>query len=96
MSGGHFDYKQYELQYIADAIKELIRSNDDESLDQFGDKRGRGYFPDTVEWFELAVYHLRRAFIYTHRIDWLVSCDDSEESFHERLVEDLEKLRYET
>jgi hypothetical protein len=92
MSGGHFDYKQYELQYIADAIEELIRSNNDEILDQFGYKRGRGYSPATIKEFYTAVELLRSAFVYAHRIDWLVSNDDSEECFHERLAEDLEKL----
>jgi predicted Zn-dependent protease len=92
MSGGHFDYKQYELQYIADAIEELIRSNDDESLDQFGGKRGHGYSRETISEFYRAVEFLRLAFVFAHRIDWLVSGDDGEETFHERLAKDLEKL----
>jgi len=33
--------------------------------------------------------NLELAGIYLQRIDWLVSGDDSEESFHERLQEDL-------
>lgn len=28
MSGGYFDYKQYNLDYISDKIDQLIRSND--------------------------------------------------------------------
>jgi hypothetical protein len=35
---------------------------------------------------------LRKAEVYAQRIDWLVSGDDGEESFLERLKEDLEKL----
>lgn len=31
--------------------------------------------------------------IYTQRIDWLVSGDDSEDSFRERLKEDLEEYK---
>lgn len=92
MSGGHFDYKQYEISYIADAIEELIRSNNDETLDQFGDKRGRGYSDETISEFYRAVEFLRLAFVHAHRIDWLVSGDDGEKTFHERLDEDLEKL----
>jgi hypothetical protein len=30
--------------------------------------------------------------IYAQRIDWLISGDDGEDSFRERLKEDLEKL----
>jgi hypothetical protein len=39
-----------------------------------------------------AVNVLRVAQIYAHRIDWLFSGDDGEESFLKRLDEDLEKL----
>lgn len=38
---------------------------------------------------------LRIAEIYTQRIDWLVSGDDGEESFRERLKEELELLENE-
>jgi hypothetical protein len=31
--------------------------------------------------------------IYAQRIDWLLSGDDGEDSFRERLKEDLEKLK---
>jgi hypothetical protein len=36
MSGGHFKYQQYRLNDIASQIKELIESNDDESLNEWG------------------------------------------------------------
>lgn len=45
-----------------------------------------------IERFKLAVKYLKIAEVYTHRIDWLLSGDDGEESFLERLDEDLEKL----
>jgi hypothetical protein len=35
---------------------------------------------------------LKRAEIYTHRIDYLLSSDDGEQTFHERLKKDLEEL----
>ena len=28
MSGGHFNYKQYEIGYIADEVEQLIITND--------------------------------------------------------------------
>ena len=34
---------------------------------------------------------LRRAEIYAQRVDYLISGDDGEESFHSRLKEELEK-----
>ena len=42
--------------------------------------------------FKIAVVMLRQAEVYAHRIDWLLSGDDSEESFMKRLVKDLNKL----
>ena len=36
---------------------------------------------------------LNKAFVYVNRIDWLLSGDDGEETFHKRLKEDLEKLK---
>ena len=78
MSGGFFNYKQYELEHIADDIEELIRDGD--------------YSKETIEKFKLTVALLRTTKAYVHRIDWLVSCDDSEETFHERLEEDIRRL----
>jgi len=92
MSGGHFEYQQYRLEDIATEIEELIRSNDDTTLNEYGVPRGRGYSASTMAEFANAVHLLRQARIYAHRIDWLVSCDDGEETFHKRLREDLEKL----
>lgn len=93
MSGGHFDYVQYRIKDIARGIEELIASNDDESLNEWGDRRGRGYGSDTIEKFKLAVDTLRIAATMAQRIDWLVSGDDGEESFHRRWDEELEKLK---
>jgi len=50
-------------------------------------------YPDEViEEFKRAVYFLRKAQIYAHRVDWLLSSDDGEETFLERLDEELKKL----
>lgn len=49
----------------------------------------------TLAEFRKAVEYLRRAYVYAHRIDWLLSGDDGEETFHERLRQDLEALKRE-
>ena len=50
-------------------------------------------YPDEViEKFKEAVKILRAAETYAHRIDWLLSNDDGEDSFLRRLKEDLEAL----
>lgn len=52
---------------------------------------------ETLAEFKKAVHILKQADIYAQRIDWLLSGDDDEKSFHERLEEELEKLEnYET
>lgn len=53
-------------------------------------------YPDEViEEFKKGITHLQIAYVYAQRIDWLVSSDDSEESFIKRLNEDLNKLKTE-
>jgi hypothetical protein len=89
MSGGQFDYKQYDIGRIADEIEQMIRSNNSEELDEWGCRVGYQFTPETISRFDMAVLYLRLAQIYTHRIDWLVSGDDGEDSFHKRLEHDL-------
>lgn len=50
------------------------------------------YTPETLAEFRKGVEILKRAIVYAQRIDWLISGDDSEDSFHERLEEDLKGL----
>lgn len=49
----------------------------------------------TVAEFRRAVAVLKQAMVYANCIDYLLSGDDGEESFHERLKEELEKLKAE-
>ena len=53
-------------------------------------------YPDEViAEFKNAYEALRKAEIYAQRIDWLLAGDDGEESFLERLKEDMEVLKAE-
>lgn len=87
MSGGAFDYKQYSLEYIADEIDTLIRNN--EKVDQWGDKNN--FSEKTLLRFQEGIEQIKKAAIYAQRIDWLVSGDDGEKTFHERLAEELKQ-----
>ena len=69
---------------IADDVEQLIKNNGREPWCDFG--------PETMSKFQEAVRLLRQAHIYAHRIDYLVSGDDGEDSFHERLAGDLNKV----
>jgi len=84
MSGGHFDYKQFELQKLADEIEQLALENATQDWDE-------PYSPETIAEFNEAVRLLRRAYIYVQRIDWLVSCDDNEATFNKRLQKQLKE-----
>lgn len=92
MSGGYFEYQQLRIEDIATMIDELVASNDDNSVNEYGDKRGRGYTPETIARFRDAAHYLRVAAAMTQRIDWLVSGDDDEESFHRRWAEEMAKF----
>lgn len=83
MSGGHFEYLQYHIEDIAFSIEQLIETNTKDN--EWGEHRG--YSAQTLEKFKLAIETLRSAEIMAHRVDWLVSGDDDEESFHRRWAE---------
>jgi hypothetical protein len=108
MSGGTFDYKQFNITMIADEIEQRIeRSGRPKTREELKDEGWRDpewykkypedlnhykYSDEVIEEFKKGVEILRKAHVYAQRIDWLISCDDSEESFHKRLKEDLSKL----
>ena len=109
MSGGAFDYKQYNITMIADEVEQIILNNgrpktqeelrdeswgrDNSWYEKYPEDLNHYRYPDDViEEFKKGLDILRRAQVYAQRIDWLVSGDDGEESFHKRLKEDLDKL----
>lgn len=92
MSGGYFDHKDWLLDDFADDIEQKIRNNDSDELNEWGDPIGRHYTPETIEKFESAVKWLRVARVYVRRIDYLLSGDDSEDSFHRNMEQDLLRL----
>ena len=52
-----------------------------------------GYSKETIKEFKKGLAILKKAYVYAQRIDWLLSGDDGEESFHERLKEELDNLK---
>jgi hypothetical protein len=96
MSGGHFDYDQYKIGYIADEVEQLIYSNKDDTLNEYGYTKGAFYGDDVIAEFAKGLFFLKMAQIYAQRIDWLVSGDDGEESFLTRLKLEIGNLLAET
>ncbi len=93
MSGGHFNYKQHHLLDMADDIGSQILTNDSTEKNEWGDNIGSRYSPETIAEFEKAVKALKLAYVYAQRIDWLLSGDDGEDSFHKRLQAQLGELK---
>ena len=85
MSGGTFDYVQYRMDQTIDDIENAIYKNTGNDPDEYYNN----YSEETLEKFRRAVWLLRRTLTYVHRIDWLLAGDDGEETFHERLKNDL-------
>jgi hypothetical protein len=104
MSGGRFDYQQYNINDIADSIeRELNRQGKPKDGEDLGwNKEYYETYPEELFYptypeeiskkFEEAVKILKTASIYTQRIDWYLSGDDGEESFLRRLEEELKEL----
>lgn len=80
MSGGYFDYDQFRMHDMAEKIKRVIKTHGHLSI-------------RTKREFNKAVKLLTETETYVQRIDWLLSSDDGEETFHVRLKEDLAKLK---
>ena len=89
MSGGHFDYKQHHIADIINDIEQVIRN---ETSPDYAGYKG-GYSEGTINVFRNAMAYLQIAQVLTHRIDWLLSGDDGEETFHKRLTNDLRALK---
>jgi len=85
MLGGFFEYQQYRLNDMADQIQNIHDTNDEDMIED-------RYSVETRIEFRKAIIALQIARIYVDRIDWLLSGDDSEETFHKRLKKDLENL----
>ena len=84
MSGGHFEYQQFYLQRIADNIEQAILEDERDTYDE-------KYSQETIEVMKGTISLLNMCYILVQRIDWFLSGDDTEEGFHERLKQQLDK-----
>ena len=108
MSGGKFNYIQYQFTDVIEELQNIIDNNGKElskeekrniSLDPeyFEKYPSEAYYSEwsneTIMQFKIGIVHLKFAQLYLQRIDWLLSSDDSEESFHQRLQEELNAMK---
>lgn len=80
MSGGSLDYFCFTFDSPIERIAKEIK---------WGKNK---WTPETLEEFQKAVKYLKIAQIYSQRVEWLLSGDNGEDSFIERLNEELEEL----
>jgi hypothetical protein len=104
MSGGRFNYVQYRLKEEIEKLKNIIEKNNVAmTSEEIKDSHLRFYYPnqtfyhsqysdEIIEEMKKGLEYMSIAAIYLQRIDFLVSHDDSEESFLENLKEDLEGI----
>ena len=109
MSGGQWDYIQYRFTDVVEDMKRLINKNGKlktlEEMKEEGewaadwyekypeDKYHHKYPDEVIEKFKEGIEIIEKAQTYIQRFDYLLSGDDGEESFLERLEEGLNKLK---
>lgn len=75
-----------EIYEVKSYSYEEYEADEDGEIPYFPD-----YTPETIQEFRNGIEILKKASIYVRRIDWLISGDDGEDSFHKRLKEDLNR-----
>lgn len=80
MSGGHFDYNQYVIHDIANQLERDILINNEDH---------RRYTKATINEMIATLCALRVCAASVERIDYLLSGDDSEATFRDRLARDI-------
>lgn len=92
MSGGYFDYIQYRISDTSELLDKVISENTKGTECGYA----RGYSRETIREFQLTKHYLEMAALYLNRVDYLLECDDSEETFHKHLYEELNDRRSDT
>lgn len=103
MSGGYFGLNiHYAIEDAIQSIDDVLKKNDEvkesDSDALYYYENGRPYFemnPEALEEIKKGLAALKIAAVYAKRIDYFLSGDDGDDSFLERLKEDLEKLKNE-
>ncbi len=96
MSGGHFNYAQGRIEWeIAQPLfQEIAKNKVRPDWIEEKDWEGQMWSDETIDEFKKGLEALRVAYIYAQRIDWLLSYDDGEDTFHKRLKHDLENFTF--
>ena len=82
MSGGEFEYVQDRISVVADEFEE--------NLEHYAEYEYIS--PRVLASFKETIYLLRVAAVRLQRADWLISGDDGEETYWQRMANDLKKI----
>jgi len=82
MSGGHFDYVEHRFDEVVDELQRLIDTNDSTEKDEFGEEIGYHFNQYTINKFKIAKSAIAKSREMVHLIDYLVSGDTGEDTFH--------------
>ena len=105
MSGGFFDFNTDSIKDVIDEVKNIIRLQgkeipieyrmmSDDWYEKYPEEKYYGtYSKEVQEKLQEAIVQLKKAYVYVNRIDYFFSGDDGEESFLERLEEELKNLK---
>ncbi len=98
MSGGYFSFDNYKIDEVAERVERLLHAalnghyDDDDQYSSWEKKLIANAPAELKSTFNDAVICLKKAAVYAHRIDWLLSGDDGEESFLKRLKDQLNEI----
>lgn len=91
MSGGYFDYIQFRIEEAADSVAHFIARCESTKVDEYEYKPE--FSKETLDKFKECRDTLKKGAKMLHRIDWLASGDDGEETFHKQWREDIENKK---
>lgn len=81
MSGGYFNYNEWTLQNLVDEMEDALQTDWAQTLS-----------PETKKKIQEGIFSLQESAVYVKRIDYLFEGDDAEQTFHNRIKEDLTNL----
>jgi len=80
-------------QELTDGFSFVGNSNHKEYYEKYPEEKfWHNYSDEVIQKFKEGLHYLKNAYVYAQRIDWLISGDDSEEAFLERLEEELNDI----
>ena len=87
MSGGHFEYQQYRINDIADTLRvDIAKTRKKHEYHCYSDS----FLAEMIAAHNKA----RELSVMIQRIDWVLSGDDGEEDYTDRLAEDMAVIEY--